>query len=131
MDEFIIFSIYFPTPLSFSPHASLPLSSRQHHVCAHTHTHIHTHRLHEFTWHGPDPKNPGRYIPYLQKFKQLCHIPTQIYVNVKDVRTNDDSLITVKLMVFYRLVDVNIMVSVVVVVVVVFFGLFLCVCMCF
>ena len=68
------------------------------------------HRLHDFIWHGSDRSNPGRFIPNKLKFTKLRHVPSQIYCNVKDVRTNDDTLITVKLMVFYHLVDVETMV---------------------
>ena len=38
-------------------------------------------------------------------------MPSQFYYNVKDVRTKNDILITVKLMLFYELVDVNTMVG--------------------
>ena len=76
-----------------------------------THTHTHTHRLHEFVWHGSDSRNPGRFSPAHDKFSKLCHVPHQLYYNVKDVRTNDDTLITVKLMLFYELEDIDTMVS--------------------
>ena len=89
------------------------------HTLTHTHTHMHTHtvthaqlpRLHEFVWHGADPSEPGRFIPRKNTFTQFRHVPAQIYVNVRDVRTNDDTLITVKLMVFYELKDIERMVS--------------------
>ena len=45
------------------------------------------------------------------KFTQLCSVPHQFYVDVKDVRTVDDTLITVKLMLFYEMVNVETMVS--------------------
>ncbi len=69
-------------------------------------------RFHEFDWHGPDPDRPGRFIPNRNKFTQLCHVPSQFYFNVTDVRTNDDTLITVKLMLFYELTDIEIMVCI-------------------
>lgn len=62
--------------------------------------------LHEFKWHGTDPENKTRMIPGKDKFQQLAVIPEQFYYNVKDVRTNDDTMITVKLMLFYELKDV-------------------------
>lgn len=69
-------------------------------------------RLHDFVWHGSDKSNPGRFIPQKLRFTQLRHVPSQIYCNVNDVRTNDDTLVTVKLMIFYRLDDVETMVGV-------------------
>lgn len=68
-------------------------------------------RLHEFVWHGSDPSNPGRFVPRTAKFTKLHHLPTQFQCNVKDVRTNDDTLVTVKLMIFYQLEDIENMVS--------------------
>ena len=44
------------------------------------------------------------------KFTKLCHVPHQLYYNVRDVRTNDDTLIVVKLMLFYELQDIETMV---------------------
>ena len=69
------------------------------------------HRLHEFTWHGSHPNDPSRFTPKGNIFQQLCRVPSQFYFNVKDVRTKNDTLITVKLMLFYELVDVNTMVD--------------------
>lgn len=67
--------------------------------------------LHEFKWHGSDPSCPGRFIPGRMQFTQLCHVPSQFYCNVRDVRTNDDTLITVKLMLFYEMTDVETMLN--------------------
>ncbi|XP_064395778.1 uncharacterized protein LOC135342867 [Halichondria panicea] len=67
--------------------------------------------LHEFKWHGEDRSHPGRFIPGKSQFTQLCHVPSQFYCNVRDVRTNDDTLITVKLMLFYEMVDVETMLN--------------------
>lgn len=61
-------------------------------------------------WHGSDPTNRGRFIPNKLKFTKLRCVPSQIYCNVRDVRTNDDTLITVKLMLFYYLKDIETMV---------------------
>lgn len=68
-------------------------------------------RLHEFTWHGSDRNDPGRYIPGKNRFVQLRCVPSHLYCSVRDVRTNDISVITVKLMVFFQLADVERMVS--------------------
>ncbi|KAH3768884.1 uncharacterized protein LOC127844917 [Dreissena polymorpha] len=63
--------------------------------------------LHDFKWHGSDPDNKARMIPGQDKFQQLAAIPEQFYYNVKEVRTNDDTMITVKLMLFYQLKDIH------------------------
>ena len=73
-------------------------------VCCYT-------RFHEFIWHGSNRSDPGRYIPGKNKFIQLRHVPSHLYCSVRDVRTNDISVITVKLMIFFQLADVERMVS--------------------
>jgi len=62
--------------------------------------------IHEFFWHGEDPDNKTRKIKGALKFKLLRVIADQFYYNVPEVRTKDDTQITVKLMVFFELVDV-------------------------
>ena len=86
-------------------------------------------------WHGSDISNPAHWTPRSHVFLELPHVPSQFYYNVsitalcvyvyhiqlkcvhemllfkvKDVRTNDDTLITVKLMIFYELSDIETMV---------------------
>lgn len=63
--------------------------------------------LHEFQWHGADPRNPLRKIPRALKFSKLRIIPDQMYFDVRDVRTADDALLIVQLMVFFELVDIE------------------------
>ncbi len=63
--------------------------------------------LHEFRWHGADPKRPDRKIPRGLQFTKLRVIPDQMYFDVTDVRTADDALLTVKLMVFFELTDIE------------------------
>ena len=63
--------------------------------------------LHEFRWHGADPKDHTRKIPRALKFTKLRVIPDQMYFDVLDVRTADDALLTVKLMVFFELTDIE------------------------
>ncbi|XP_048752374.2 uncharacterized protein LOC125663964 [Ostrea edulis] len=63
--------------------------------------------IHTFTWHGADPNDKTRMIPGHNTFQKLAVIPDQFYYNVKDVRTQDDTMITVKLMLFYELKDVT------------------------
>ncbi|KAK3107245.1 hypothetical protein FSP39_010168 [Pinctada imbricata] len=65
--------------------------------------------IHNFKWHGSDMKKNGRMIPGKNQFIQLPVIPDQFYFNVREVRTSDDTMITVKLMIFYELKDVTTM----------------------
>jgi hypothetical protein len=62
--------------------------------------------IHEFSWHGEDPTNKTQKVRGALKFKLLRVIADQFYYNVPEVRTKDDTQITVKLMVFFELVDV-------------------------
>lgn len=59
--------------------------------------------LHAFRWHGADPRNPKRKIPSALEFTRLRVIPDQMYLDVEEVRTADDALLCVKLMVFFEL----------------------------
>ncbi len=63
--------------------------------------------LHEFVWHGSDKKNPRKKVPYALRFTKLRVIPDQTYIDVKDVRTADDALLTVQAMVFFELIDIE------------------------
>ena len=62
--------------------------------------------IHEFSWHGTDPNNKTAKVKDMLKFKLLRIIADQFYYNVREVRTKDDTTITVKLMIFFELVDV-------------------------
>src|SRR6185369_10292289 len=62
---------------------------------------------HEFCWHGADPLNPQRKIPRALKFTKLRIIPDQMYFDVREVRTADDALLEIKLMVFFELTDIE------------------------
>ena len=63
--------------------------------------------LHKFSWHGADPKDPYRKIPRALSFTRLRTIPDQMYYDVSRVRTSDDALVEVKLMIFFELVEVE------------------------
>jgi hypothetical protein len=63
--------------------------------------------LHEFCWHGADPVNPKRKVPSALQFTKLRVIPDQMYFDVRDVRTADDALLVVQLMVFFELTDIG------------------------
>lgn len=63
--------------------------------------------LHSFSWHGTDPKNKTRFVQDIHQFIVLKVIPDQFYYNVDEVRTADDALLRVKLMMFYELTNVE------------------------
>lgn len=67
--------------------------------------------LHEFVWHGTDPNNKTKKVPGALRFTKLRVIPDQFYFNIEDVRTKDDALIKVKLMVFFELRDIETMLN--------------------
>jgi hypothetical protein len=63
--------------------------------------------VHQFSWHGTDPKHGYRKFPHALNFTKLLVIPDQMYFDVENVRTCDDALLVVKLMVFFELVDIE------------------------
>lgn len=63
--------------------------------------------LHHFSWHGADPRDHRRKQPSALQFEKLRVIPDQMYYDVEGVRTADDALLTVKLMVFFELVNIE------------------------
>jgi hypothetical protein len=65
--------------------------------------------LHEFRWHGADPRDPRRKVPRALVFNKLRVIPDQMYVDVEAVRTADDALLCVRLMIFFELMDIALM----------------------
>eukprot|EP00929_Paragymnodinium_shiwhaense_P067277 TRINITY_DN33876_c0_g1_i4.p1 TRINITY_DN33876_c0_g1~~TRINITY_DN33876_c0_g1_i4.p1 ORF type:complete len:500 (-),score=101.05 TRINITY_DN33876_c0_g1_i4:193-1626(-) len=67
---------------------------------------------HSFSWHGSvsnDPDANGKKIKGAMKFTKLRACPEQTYFDVDGVRTKDDALLTVKVMIFYRLKDIETM----------------------
>jgi hypothetical protein len=64
--------------------------------------------LHTFSWHGSRWAG-GRYlkVPNALVFQKLWLMPDQMYHDVPDVRTADDAVLTVRLMVFFELVDIG------------------------
>ena len=63
--------------------------------------------LHEFAWHGSD-KTPSRQkVPHALRFTKLRVIPDQTYVDIEDVRTSDDALLTLQVMIFFELTDIQ------------------------
>eukprot|EP00931_Biecheleriopsis_adriatica_P116912 TRINITY_DN92495_c0_g1_i1.p1 TRINITY_DN92495_c0_g1~~TRINITY_DN92495_c0_g1_i1.p1 ORF type:complete len:430 (-),score=99.27 TRINITY_DN92495_c0_g1_i1:25-1242(-) len=70
--------------------------------------------VHEFSWTGPatrdeDVNAPARKVPNAVKKSKLLLIPGKMYYDVEGVRTKDNAMITVKLMIFYRLAQVEVM----------------------
>jgi regulator of protease activity HflC (stomatin/prohibitin superfamily) len=67
--------------------------------------------VHEFSWHGAHPTRDGidlaKKTKNALKFKKLRVCPDQTYYDVEDVRTKDDALLTIKLMIFFRLESQN------------------------
>merc|ERR1712110_741913 len=63
--------------------------------------------IHEFRWHGEDPSNKTRKIQGALQFKLLRIIADQMYYNIQEVRTKDDTMITVKVMIFFQLVNIE------------------------
>ena len=63
--------------------------------------------LHEFSWHGADPRNPRRKVPHGLRFTKLWTIPDQMYFDVPEVRTADDALLVVELVIFFELADIE------------------------
>jgi hypothetical protein len=64
--------------------------------------------LHTFTWHGSDGGSIGvRKIAKGLVFQKLWLMPDQMYHDVTDVRTADDAVLTVRLMIFFELQDIE------------------------
>lgn len=67
---------------------------------------------HSFSWHGHDPSGGdtiARKRPHGLKFQKLQIVPTSTYFDVENVRTADDALLTVRLMIFFRIAEVETM----------------------
>jgi hypothetical protein len=67
---------------------------------------------HQFSWHGSvsnDPASNGHKVKGAVKFTKLRVCPEQTYFDVESVRTKDDALISVKVMIFYRLENIDAM----------------------
>ena len=68
--------------------------------------------VHKFAWHGQDDKHKTRYIADSNRFEVLNLAPSQLYYNVDELRTSDDALIRIKLMIFYELKSIETMVNI-------------------
>lgn len=73
--------------------------------------------VHSFSWHGSVTNGKGSQTgqagdekkPHALNFCKLRQMPDQMYYSVRDVRTSDDAQITIHLMLFYELVDIECM----------------------
>ena len=63
--------------------------------------------LHQFRWHGSKGQKFGFKVPRSLEFQKLRVIPDQMYFHVVDVRTADDAVLTIKLMIFFELVFID------------------------
>jgi hypothetical protein len=62
--------------------------------------------LHTFRWHGSTGTSYKK-VPGALVFQKLWLMPDQMYHDVEDVRTADDVVLQVKLMLFFELADVD------------------------
>lgn len=66
--------------------------------------------LHTFAWHSSEGGSQGaRKVPRGLVFQKLWLMPDQMYHDVPDVRTADDAVLTIRLMIFFELVDITTM----------------------
>jgi hypothetical protein len=64
--------------------------------------------LHTFSWHSSRGGHKGAVKePNALVFQKLWLMPDQMYHDVADVRTADDAVLTVRLMVFFELTDIE------------------------
>src|SRR5262245_9786286 len=64
--------------------------------------------LHTFTWHGADGGSEGaKKVAKGLIFQKLWLMPDQMYHDVTDVRTADDAVLTIRLMIFFELLDIE------------------------
>jgi hypothetical protein len=62
--------------------------------------------VHTFSWHGSKGGTDGyQKVPNALVFQKLWFLPDQMYHDVHDVRTADDAVLTIRLMLFFELVD--------------------------
>ena len=64
--------------------------------------------LHQFSWHASRGGSKGvEKKPNGLQFQKLWLMPDQMYHDVKDVRTADDAVLVVRLMLFFELLDIE------------------------
>ncbi len=68
--------------------------------------------LHTFSWHASRGGSKGvQKVPNGLVFQKLWLMPDQMYHDVIDVRTADDALLTIRLMIFFELRDIETMLN--------------------
>jgi hypothetical protein len=64
--------------------------------------------LHTFQWHGSEGGSQGaKKVSKGLVFQKLWLMPDQMYHDVQEVRTADDAVLTIKLMIFFELLDID------------------------
>jgi hypothetical protein len=64
--------------------------------------------LHTFSWHASKGGSRGvQKVPNALVFQKLWLMPDQMYHDVPDVRTADDAVLTIRLMLFFELIDIE------------------------
>jgi len=64
--------------------------------------------LHTFSWHASKGGSNGvQKIPNGLVFQKLWLLPDQMYHDIPDVRTSDDAVLAIRLMLFFELVDIE------------------------
>lgn len=64
--------------------------------------------LHTFSWHASKGGSHGvAKVPNALVFQKLWLMPDQMYHDVHDVRTTDDAVLTIRLMIFFELADID------------------------
>lgn len=63
--------------------------------------------IHQFSWHGASPNDPSLKIRNALIFKKLKLLPNQMFYNIKNVRTRDDTLLTIQLAIFFQLENIE------------------------
>ncbi|MEZ6042449.1 MAG: hypothetical protein R3C20_18265 [Planctomycetaceae bacterium] len=64
--------------------------------------------LHSFSWHASPGGHLGvQKIPNSLRFQKLWLMPDQMYHDVPDVRTSDNAVIVIRLMVFFELIHIE------------------------
>lgn len=64
--------------------------------------------LHRFSWHASHGGSRGEEKrPNALQFHKLWLMPDQMYHDVRDVRTADDAVLTIRLMIFFELGDIQ------------------------
>ena len=64
--------------------------------------------LHEFSWHASEGGSRGvEKEPDGLQFQKMWLMPDQMYHDVRDVRTADDAVLVIRLMIFFELLDIE------------------------